>query len=68
MVCLIYMADKPHYNSDRKITPEYLQKMLDNFDWQAHFRRVDEAIAPQIEALRIARLRSYAQGRYHVYV
>jgi hypothetical protein len=62
------MADKPQGNSAREITWKDIEEALKRFDFEAHFRRVDEAIAPQIEALRIARLRSYAQGRYHVYV
>ena len=54
--------------SSEKISFEYLEKMLKNFDWEAHCRRVDEAIAPQIEAYRIARIKSYASARDHVFV
>ena len=50
-------------NSERKISPADLEKMWKAFDWEAHCRRVDEAIAPQIEAYRIARAQSYAQAR-----
>lgn len=45
-----------------------LKEAFKKFDWEAHCKRVDEAIAPQIEAYRIARLRSYADGKYHVFV
>lgn len=55
-------------SSDRKITFEDLERMMKNYDWEAHWRRVEEAVAPQVEAYRIARLRSYAQGKYHVFV
>ena len=61
------MADEI-LNSDRRIASKDLAKMLKKFDWESHCRRVDEAIAPQIEAYRIARLRSYAQAKYHVFV
>lgn len=54
--------------SKQRITAEDLQKMLENFDFEAHWRRVDEAIAPQIEAYRVARLKSYAQARDVVFV
>jgi len=51
-----------------KITSKDIQVMLENMDWEAHWRRVEEAIAPQIEAYRIARAKSYAQAKYHVFV
>ena len=55
-------------NSERKITHLELEKMWKAFDWEAHCKRVDEAIAPQIEAYRIARAQSYAQARSVVFV
>ncbi len=62
------MAEEKNVSSDRKISFEDLEKMLKAFDWEVHCRRVDEAIVPQIEAYRIARAKSYAQARYHVFV
>jgi len=53
---------------DRILTPADLQRALDKFDWEAHCRKVEEAIAPVIEAYRIARAKSYAQAKYHVFV
>ena len=53
---------------EKIFTPQDLQKALDNFDWEAHCRRVDEAIAPVIEAYRQARAKSYVSARNHVYI
>lgn len=54
--------------SVRKVTHKDLQKMLEQFDWEAHWRRVEEAIAPQIEAYRRASAQSKAQAKYHIFV
>ncbi len=57
------MADKNI--AERKPTHGDLQKMLENIELRNIFN--DNAI-PECEAYRIARAKSYAQGKYHVFV
>ena len=54
------------------LTKEEAERILregwKKFDWEAHCNRTDEKIAPQMEEYRIARLKSYAEGKYHVFI
>ena len=65
----MFMADnRDSKNIEKTFTFEDLQTAWERFDWEAHCRRVDEAIAPQIEAYRRASAQSRADAKYHVFV
>ena len=51
-----------------KVSFRDLERIWKDFDWPAHCKKVDEAIAPQIDSYRTARARSYAEGRHYVFM
>jgi len=46
----------------RKITESDIQKALEDFDWQAHWKRVMEKVELQSQAYAIARAKSREQA------
>jgi hypothetical protein len=48
------------------LTPsQVIQSFIDKTDWEAFWQRVDERVAPEIEAYRQARVRSRARAAEH---
>ena len=48
-----------HLHEPPKYTPEQVKAILDATDWDEYWRDVNEWVAPQIDALREARRKSY---------
>ena len=51
---------------EEKISPKDIQKYLNNIDLKSFWRKVEEAMAPDIEAYKKARAESYARAGNHV--
>ncbi|MDO8579498.1 MAG: hypothetical protein Q7R72_01340 [bacterium] len=52
-----------------RCTPEQIkeiERQLNAIDWKKFWAEVDAKVAPQIEAYRLARARSYARSRDRV--